>query len=116
MFLLDTNLFSQLRKVRAGKAEVVLDPRNPFALRSLGQLLLMQRQSEGALPHLRAAATVAPEAPINLFTYAQGLLAGARGRVPRRRGSSTAAAGPAAGPVGGAGGENQGLSSVSWWA
>jgi hypothetical protein len=27
------------------------------------------------LPHLRAAATVAPEDPINLFTYAQCLLA-----------------------------------------
>jgi hypothetical protein len=39
---------------------VVLQPENPFALR---------------IAQLRAAATVAPEDPINLLTYAQGLLA-----------------------------------------
>jgi len=54
---------------------VVLQPRNPFALRTLGQLYLMQGDAPKALPHLRAAATVAPEEPINLFTYAQCLLA-----------------------------------------
>jgi hypothetical protein len=54
---------------------VVLQPRNPFALRTLGQLYLMKCDGPAALPHLRAAATVAPEEPINLFTYAQGLLA-----------------------------------------
>jgi cytochrome c-type biogenesis protein CcmH/NrfG len=54
---------------------VVLEPRNPFALRTLGQLLLMKGDAPAALPHLRAAATVAPKDPINLFTYAQGLLA-----------------------------------------
>ena len=54
---------------------VVLQPRNPFALRTLGQLYLMKGNQKAALPHLRAAASVAPEDPINLFTYAQGLLA-----------------------------------------
>ena len=54
---------------------VVLAPRNPFALRALGQLLLMKDNALAALPHLRAAATVAPDDPINLFTYAQCLLA-----------------------------------------
>ena len=54
---------------------MVLAPRNPFALRALGQLLLMKDNVLAALPHLRAAATVAPEDPINLFTYAQCLLA-----------------------------------------
>jgi hypothetical protein len=54
---------------------VVLEPRNPFALRTLGQLLLMKGDAPAALPHLRAAATVVPKDPINLFTYAQGLLA-----------------------------------------
>jgi Flp pilus assembly protein TadD len=54
---------------------VVLQPRNPFALRSLGQLYLMKGDGPAALPHLRAAATLAPEDPINLFSYAQGLLA-----------------------------------------
>ena len=54
---------------------MVLQPRNPFALRTLGQLYLMKGDGPAALPHLRAAATVAPEDPINLFTYAQGLLA-----------------------------------------
>jgi len=54
---------------------VVLQPRNPFALRTLGQLYLMKGNQKAALPHLRSAATVAPEDPINLFTYAQGLLA-----------------------------------------
>ena len=54
---------------------VVLQPRNPFALRTLGQLCLMRDDPVAALPHLRAAATVAPEDPINLFTYAQCLLA-----------------------------------------
>ena len=49
--------------------------RNPFALRTLGQLLLMKGDASAALPHLRAAATVAASDPINLFTYAQGLLA-----------------------------------------
>ena len=54
---------------------VVLQPRNPFALRTLGQLNLMKGNQKAALPHLRAAATLAPEDPINLFSYAQGLLA-----------------------------------------
>ena len=54
---------------------VLLQPRNPFALRTLGQLCLMRDDPAAALPHLRAAATVAPEDPINLFTYAQCLLA-----------------------------------------
>jgi hypothetical protein len=35
----------------------------------------MKDNAQAALPHLRAAATVAPDDPINLFTYAQGLLA-----------------------------------------
>ena len=48
--------------------------RDPFALRTLGQLLLMQDDAQAALPHLRAAATVAPNDPINLFTYGQCLL------------------------------------------
>ena len=48
--------------------------RNPFALRTLGQLLLMKGDASAALPHLRAAATVAASDPINLFTYAQCLL------------------------------------------
>jgi len=34
----------------------------------------MKGDAPAALPHLRAAATVAPEDPINLFTYAQCLL------------------------------------------
>ena len=46
---------------------VVLQPRNPFALRTLGQLLLMKDVAAGA--------SVAPDDPINLFTYAQCLLA-----------------------------------------
>jgi tetratricopeptide (TPR) repeat protein len=54
---------------------VVLAPRNPFALRALGQLLLKKDNVPAALPHLRAAATVAPDDPINPFTYAQCLLA-----------------------------------------
>ena len=54
---------------------MVLAPRNPFALRALGQLLLMKDNALAALPHLRAAATVAPDEPIKLFTYAQCLLA-----------------------------------------
>jgi hypothetical protein len=35
----------------------------------------MKGDGPAALPHLRAAATLAPEDPINLFSYAQGLLA-----------------------------------------
>ena len=35
----------------------------------------MRDDPAAALPHLRSAATVAPEDPINLFTYAQCLLA-----------------------------------------
>jgi predicted Zn-dependent protease len=54
---------------------VVLQPRNPFALRTLGQLLLMKGDAPAALPQLRAATTVAPDDPINLFTYAQCLFA-----------------------------------------
>ena len=54
---------------------VVLQPRNPFALRTLGQLHLMKGDAPAALPHLRAAAAVAEKDPINLFTYAQCLLA-----------------------------------------
>jgi Flp pilus assembly protein TadD len=54
---------------------VVLEPRNPFARRTLGQLLLMEDETTAALPHLRAAAEVASDDPINLFTYAQALLA-----------------------------------------
>ena len=54
---------------------VVLAPSNPFALSALGQLLLMQDNVPAVFPHLRAATTVAPEDPINLFTYAQCLLA-----------------------------------------
>jgi predicted Zn-dependent protease len=54
---------------------VVLQPRNPFARRTLGQLLLMKDDAPGALPQLRSAASVAPDDPINLFTYAQCLLA-----------------------------------------
>ena len=54
---------------------VVLEPRNPVALRTLGQLQLMKDYVPAALPHLRAAATVAPDDPINLFNYAQCLLA-----------------------------------------
>jgi Flp pilus assembly protein TadD len=53
----------------------VLEPRNPFARRSLGQLLLMDDEPAAALPHLRAAAEAAADDPINLFTYAQALLA-----------------------------------------
>jgi hypothetical protein len=44
-------------------------------LRTLGQIYLMRDDPAAALPHLRAATTVAPEDPINLFTYAQCLLA-----------------------------------------
>ena len=47
---------------------VVLQPRNPFAVRTLGQLLLMKDDAPGALPQLRSAASVAPDDPINLFT------------------------------------------------
>ena len=54
---------------------VGLQPRNPFALRTLGQLHLMKGDAPAALPHLRAAAAVAEKDPINLFTYAQCLLA-----------------------------------------
>ncbi|QPN61968.1 hypothetical protein [Synechococcus sp. CBW1004] len=56
---------------------VVLEPRNPFARRTLGQLLLllMEDETAAALPHLRAAAEVGADDPINLFTYAQALLA-----------------------------------------
>ena len=54
---------------------VVLEPRNPVALRTLSQLQLMKDKVPAALPQLRAAATVAPDDPINLFTYAQCLLA-----------------------------------------
>jgi Flp pilus assembly protein TadD len=54
---------------------VVLEPRNPFARRTLGQLLLMEDETAAALPHHRAAAEVAGDDPINLFTYAQALLA-----------------------------------------
>ena len=54
---------------------VVLEPSNPFARRSLGQLLLMENEPAAALPHLQAAAELASEDPINLFTYAQALLA-----------------------------------------
>ena len=54
---------------------VVLEPRNPFALRTLGQLHLMKGVAPAALPHLRAAAAVAADDPIILFTYAQCLLA-----------------------------------------
>jgi tetratricopeptide (TPR) repeat protein len=54
---------------------VVLEPRNPFARRTLGQLLLMEDEPAAALPHLRAAAELAGVDPINLFTYAQALLA-----------------------------------------
>jgi predicted Zn-dependent protease len=54
---------------------VVLEPSNPVALRTLGQLQLMKDNVPAALPHLRAAANVAPDDPINLFTYAQCLLA-----------------------------------------
>ena len=54
---------------------VVLEPANPFARRTLGQLLLMEDEPAAALPHLRAAAEVASDDPINLFTYAQALLA-----------------------------------------
>jgi hypothetical protein len=46
-----------------------------FARRTLGQLLLMEDETAAALPHLRAAAEVAADDPINLFTYAQALLA-----------------------------------------
>jgi hypothetical protein len=55
--------------------QAVLQPRNPLALHTLGQLCLMQDDPAAALPHLRAAATVAPEDRINLFTYGHGLLA-----------------------------------------
>jgi hypothetical protein len=51
------------------------EPRNPFARRTLGQLLLMEDETAAAMPHLRAAAEVAADDPINLFTYAQALLA-----------------------------------------
>jgi len=34
----------------------------------------MKGDAPAALPHLRAAATVAPDDPINLFTYVQCLL------------------------------------------
>jgi tetratricopeptide (TPR) repeat protein len=54
---------------------VVLEPSNPFARRTLGLLLLMEDETGAALPHLRAAAEVAADDPINLFTYAQALLA-----------------------------------------
>jgi hypothetical protein len=54
---------------------VVLEPGNPFARRTLGQLLLMEDKTAAALPHLHAAAEVAADDPINLFTYAQALLA-----------------------------------------
>ena len=54
---------------------MVLEPRNPFALRTLGQLHLMKGDAPAALPHLRAAAAVAADDPIILFTYAQCLLA-----------------------------------------
>jgi tetratricopeptide (TPR) repeat protein len=54
---------------------VVLEPANPFARRTLGQLLLMEDEPAAALPHLQAAAEVAADDPINLFTYAQALLA-----------------------------------------
>ena len=53
----------------------MLEPRNPFARRTLGQLLLMEDATGAALPHLRAAAEVAADDPINLLTYAQALLA-----------------------------------------
>lgn len=39
------------------------------------QLLLMEDETAAALPHLRAAAQVADDDPINLFTDAQALLA-----------------------------------------
>ena len=68
-----TNFLSAQPELK--KYTSVLEPRNPFALRTLGQLLLMKDNLPAALTHLRAAATVAPEDPINLFTYAQGLLA-----------------------------------------
>ena len=42
-----------------GGPAVVLQPRNPFALRTLGQLHLMQGDAAAALPHLRSAAAVA---------------------------------------------------------
>jgi tetratricopeptide (TPR) repeat protein len=50
-------------------------PEDAGHLRTLGQLYLMRDDPAAALPHLRAATTVAPEDPINLFTYAQCLLA-----------------------------------------
>jgi hypothetical protein len=68
---LATRDVSRVRNKPAGQ----LAPRNPFTLRALGQLLLMKDHVPAALPHLRAAATVAPDDPINLFTYAQCLLA-----------------------------------------
>jgi tetratricopeptide (TPR) repeat protein len=49
---------------------VVLEPANPFARRTLGQLLLMEDEPAAALPHLRAAAEVASDDPINLFKQA----------------------------------------------
>ena len=54
---------------------VLLEPLNPFALRSLGQRHLMRGDATAGLPHLRAAAAVAPEEPITFFNHAQGLLA-----------------------------------------
>jgi hypothetical protein len=44
-------------------------------LRTLGQPFLMKGDAPAALPQLRAAATVATDDPINLFTYAHCLLA-----------------------------------------
>ena len=56
-----------------GPAEkaVVLRPHNSDALRPLGQLLLMKGGAPAALPHLRGAASAAPDDQINLLTFAQ---------------------------------------------
>jgi hypothetical protein len=63
----------------AGEGESSASPTDrtiiDFARRTLGQLLLMGDATGAALPHLRAAAEVAADDPINLFTYAQALLA-----------------------------------------
>lgn len=63
---------------------VVLEPRNPFGLHTLGQLHLMKGDAPAALPHLRAAAAVAADDPIIPFTHARCLLQSAASHTKRR--------------------------------
>ena len=53
---------------------VTLEPSNPHARHTLGQLLLMRDDPAAALPHLRQAAIHAPGNPTMLFTLAQCLM------------------------------------------